>query len=183
MMFRWHPQQVQAAIKRGVRQGLKEVGILVANEMKRSMIDGRRIAGHKITRMKWVTKGKAVWSHAARDSEGKTFGGEMREVQLTERMQKKTRTTTKTSWIASPPGLPPGIRTGTLRNRSTYKVVAWNRIQVGGWAKYALGLEMGTRKMAARPFIRPALAKIGPRIQGIINASVQRELRALGGAA
>lgn len=59
----------------------------------------------------------------------------------------------------SPVGEPPGVDTGNLKN----SVVANRRgkvwvVQVG--ADYGADLEYGTRKMGARPFVRPAVRRV-----------------------
>lgn len=60
----------------------------------------------------------------------------------------------------SSPGQPPGVDTGTLKN----SVVAVPRgrktwvVNIG--AEYGLALEYGTRNMAARPFVLPAINRM-----------------------
>lgn len=61
---------------------------------------------------------------------------------------------------ASRPGEPPAPDTGTLRN-SIRTIDTSNakriRVRVGTAVKYAPWLEFGTRRMAPRPFMRPAM--------------------------
>ncbi len=69
----------------------------------------------------------------------------------------------------SKPGEPPAIQTGTLRRAMTYEVgkdIQGPVARVGPMStlgekslKYARFLEFGTRKMRARPFLRPAFAR------------------------
>lgn len=59
----------------------------------------------------------------------------------------------------SPVGSPPGVDTGNLKN----SVVAVKRgkdwvVLVG--APYGVALEYGTRRMGARPFVRPAIRRV-----------------------
>lgn len=74
---------------------------------------------------------------------------------------------------ASAPGDPPTVRTGRLRrgiqmarpnrNRAAPRV-GW---RIGINVKYAPFLEFGTRRMRARPFVKPVLKKmqtLGPRM-------------------
>src|SRR5689334_22411662 len=61
--------------------------------------------------------------------------------------------------VPSSPGNPPAVRTGQLRDSITYGRVAallWAVYAGDSKAYYAPFLEYGTRKMAARPFMRPA---------------------------
>jgi phage gpG-like protein len=61
---------------------------------------------------------------------------------------------------ASAPGNPPAVDTGRLRASLTHEVeTSGTRVTLrfGTNVKYGLYLELGTRKMAARPFIRPTL--------------------------
>lgn len=64
----------------------------------------------------------------------------------------------------SPPGEPPGIVTGFLRaSIYQYKPEEEQRAIVAA-AEYAGDLEFGTRKMPARPFMRPAAARLAEEI-------------------
>lgn len=93
----------------------------------------------------------------------------------------------------SVPGEPPGLRTGGLRlsynwqhdketpSRSTLSVGS-DRATVqpikGRQVDYAKYLEYGTRKMAARPHLRPAMALVTPLIGPTLNAACQAAQRA-----
>jgi len=78
----------------------------------------------------------------------------------------------------STPGSPPGVRTGSLRRsfttRPAKRIGSRVVLALGTNTKYARPLEYGTRKMAARPFMRPALNDPNAR------ASLQRRLAASG---
>jgi HK97 gp10 family phage protein len=55
----------------------------------------------------------------------------------------------------------PNVRTGRLRASITWRVGEDNRsvyADVGSNVEYAVYVEMGTGRMAARPFLRPALS-------------------------
>jgi len=70
--------------------------------------------------------------------------------------------------IASAPGQPPAVDTGRLRASITHEVCKEsNQIigLVGTNVEYAPHLEFGTNKMAARPFLRPALFNNIPEIK------------------
>jgi len=68
----------------------------------------------------------------------------------------------------SKPGEPPRKQTGHLR-----RSVAWERAglvaRVGTNVRYGRWLELGTRKMAARPWLRRALAECQAQIQAILS--------------
>ena len=63
----------------------------------------------------------------------------------------------------SSPGQPPGRVTGNLQSR-TFKRVEHRPgidiVVVGNDAEYASALEFGTRTMAPRPYLRPALNRL-----------------------
>lgn len=60
---------------------------------------------------------------------------------------------------ASAPGEPPSSDTGALLNSISHKVDVEQTVfvRIGSDKKYAIWLELGTRYMAPRPFLRPAL--------------------------
>lgn len=55
----------------------------------------------------------------------------------------------------SSPGNPPGVDTGTLRASMRWKSEGKLRWVIHDQVEYGAYLEMGTEKMAARPFISP----------------------------
>jgi hypothetical protein len=65
----------------------------------------------------------------------------------------------------SPAGEPPGVDTGNLKNsvqaNATLDPLTWV-LDVGAF--YAVMLEYGTLRMAARPFVRPALDRVPGRL-------------------
>jgi HK97 gp10 family phage protein len=65
---------------------------------------------------------------------------------------------------ASAPGEAPAIDTGALRN----SVRAQRKADLEWWVttnEYAAYLEYGTRRMAPRPFLRPAVEKVTPAFE------------------
>jgi hypothetical protein len=68
----------------------------------------------------------------------------------------------------SRPGEPPRARTAWLKGHVQYeleKETLSARVGVGLAARYGLYLELGTRKMAARPWLFSTLKKILPQLQ------------------
>lgn len=79
---------------------------------------------------------------------------------------------------ASAPGEAPASDTGTLVGRITTN---YDRLPelvgvVGAHTDYAAYLEYGTKKMAARPFMRPALANKRAEIKETISRAIRAEI-------
>lgn len=64
---------------------------------------------------------------------------------------------------ASAPGDPPAVDTGRLRQSITALKIGPGHWRVGTNVKYAIFLEFGTRRIAPRPFVRTAVAKVKQR--------------------
>lgn len=60
----------------------------------------------------------------------------------------------------SPPGQPPAVQTGRLRASIAWGFVGPQVARVGTNVKYAPALELGTKYMAPRPFLRPAIDRL-----------------------
>ena len=73
----------------------------------------------------------------------------------------------------SPEGQPPGVVTGFLKNSIYTKKIRERLYEVRAGAEYAVHLEFGTSRMAARPFWRPALARIVGKIPAYFKAVVK----------
>ena len=82
---------------------------------------------------------------------------------------------------ASAPGQFPAADTGELHTGITHAEASAPqgviRVEVGANAPYALALELGTSKMAPRPFMAPALSENTPAIRNDIAAAVRRGSR------
>ena len=79
------------------------------------------------------------------------------------------------------PGMPPHLRTGTLRRSVRIENVEPMRVTmaVGGegtMAPYAAYLEFGTSEMEPRPFVVPILERIAPETPNIIAEEINSEL-------
>jgi hypothetical protein len=89
--------------------------------------------------------------------------------------------------VASYPGMPPAVDTGTLRNSwqagfNSPAVAPYGtsaiRMRVGSGVKYAAFLERGTRRMRPRPYLRPVVDgfrdRAGPIVERAVDASLTR---------
>jgi len=88
--------------------------------------------------------------------------------------------------IPSRPGEPPNEDTGALRRSIETRIVASAdvptvHVEAGGpIAPYAVYLENGTSKMAARPFMRPATEKNRAEVVSRVSAAVRLTIRSGG---
>jgi hypothetical protein len=81
----------------------------------------------------------------------------------------------------SAPGEPPAKRTGTLGRSIDQETLERRRGRgrefigrVGTNVKYGFWLELGTRKMAARPYLRPALRAKSKMLPGFLRRAWNR---------
>ena len=81
---------------------------------------------------------------------------------------------------ASAPGEAPAQDLGGLSMSIAVSVPLSDRraVELVADAPYAVHLEYGTRKMAARPFMRPAVDKVLPKAEKIVRAYVDAALKA-----
>ena len=73
----------------------------------------------------------------------------------------------------SAPGTPPNNDTAVLANNIEAALVRPLKVEVSSNAPYAAALEFGTSKMAERPYMRPAVAKVraeGGVVKEIVSA-------------
>ena len=78
---------------------------------------------------------------------------------------------------ASAPGQPPMSDTGYLANRITFDRLGDLTAVVGTKVEYAVHLEYGTERMAARPFFRPAVERMRPKYIGKLEDIIRRAAR------
>ena len=79
---------------------------------------------------------------------------------------------------ASAPGEPPRKRTGTLQKSIAHEVERESNAivaRVGTKVDYGRYLEFGTRKMAARPYLQPALTEYLPKFHAIVMTDLRRK--------
>jgi len=62
------------------------------------------------------------------------------------------------------------VRTGNLRNSIHTWVEGPRQVAVGTFVHYAPYVEFGTRRMAARPYLRPAADAVAQRMSDLVAA-------------
>jgi len=67
----------------------------------------------------------------------------------------------------SAPGEPPAVQYGHLLRSIVWENIGQLARRVGTNIEYGLGLELGKRNMAARPFLRPAFDQCKERIRAL----------------
>jgi HK97 gp10 family phage protein len=117
--------------------------------------------------MKW--HGKEVLDSARNEVERAIARGTILVQNRVGQLLNQASGPTKTNPTAQPslPGEPPHKRTGTLARSiesETFRIGDQFVGRVGTNLKYGAYLEFGTRKMAPRPYLRPALDELRPQI-------------------
>ena len=79
--------------------------------------------------------------------------------------------------VPSRPGEPPNQDTGVLAGNIEALQEGPLRAVASSNAPYSQPLEFGTSKMAARPFMRPAAAKVKPKVQKLVAQAVSKAIR------
>ena len=95
------------------------------------------------------------------------------------RSRARRRRLAKFVYQASLPGQPPRKRSGALQKSVTSQVTRGDgvvRIKIGSAVQYARYLELGTKRMRPRPWLKSGVAEIAPRLQRDFVASLKRAL-------
>lgn len=81
--------------------------------------------------------------------------------------------------VVSAPGQPPNADTRDLDSKIDTVLVSQNppTVRISAYSGHAVPLEYGTSKMAARPFMRPAVARNRDEVSRRISAAVQITMR------
>lgn len=79
--------------------------------------------------------------------------------------------------VPSRPGEPPNRDTGVLSGNIEATQEGPLRAIASSNAPYSQELEFGTSKMAARPFMKPAAAKVRPLVQKLVADAVAKAIR------
>jgi len=79
--------------------------------------------------------------------------------------------------VPSRPGEPPNADTHRLADNIETVQVSPLRVEVSSNAPYAAALELGTSKMADRPYMRPAVAKKRKEVTALVRRAVNKIAR------
>lgn len=80
--------------------------------------------------------------------------------------------------IASRPGDPPNANTGKLELSGEVRLrKSEKRVEVAFTAPHALAMEVGTRNVLARPYLRPASQKHKSKLALLVVQSINRAMR------
>lgn len=79
--------------------------------------------------------------------------------------------------VPSAPGEPPNRDTGTLQAHIETTQPAPLRVEVSSSAPYAVELEAGTSKMAARPYMAPASRRKKKEVVELVQQAVNRAVK------
>lgn len=82
--------------------------------------------------------------------------------------------------VASKPGEPPNANYRTLDGNIEAVQVGPFKVEVSSNAPYSIHLEYGTSRMAARPFMGPAIAQSREQVENIINSAVSEAVKSAG---
>lgn len=78
--------------------------------------------------------------------------------------------------VASQPGYPPNVDTGALRGTIRQQRINAHERWVMDGMEYGVYLEIGTERIAPRPFMRPAFDRIIAQVMGGMGDALGREL-------
>lgn len=129
---------------------------------------------------KW-NGGRAVQRIKAGAREGASHAADI----YIDTVKKLIRDTSKSGEVyrgiqASAPGEPPAVRTGRLLNGFKAQInntTSGLSVRITNSAPYAAMLEYGTKKMAPRPFMRPALEKARPAIINAVAEAIRKAVK------
>lgn len=76
--------------------------------------------------------------------------------------------------VASSPGEPPNADTHHLDRNIVTEVKGPLTVEVQSNASYSAALEYGTKNMAERPFMRPAVKRTAPKVAGLISIEIKK---------
>lgn len=76
--------------------------------------------------------------------------------------------------VPSLPGEPPNEDTGVLRTHIETTQVAPLKVEVSSNARYAVALEVGTSRMAARPYMAPATRAKRKEVVALVRQAVNQ---------
>lgn len=149
----WHGDRVRRQIEAEVDRRLKACGQVGADHAKTLIsVDGTgRALSAKVT---------LADLRAASGNKNVEVSGKIRKGALVY------------NWAPSRPGEPPRVQRGRLRASVAYEV-AEQVARIGTNVKYGRILELGSSKMAPRPWLRRMLVEMTPTFRAILTAPIR----------
>jgi HK97 gp10 family phage protein len=92
-------------------------------------------------------------------------------------LPEETPMLSQAQWVAKRAREYAAVDTGYMRGHTVAKKTGPNTAQVNSTAPYAEFQEFGTRKMAAQPFLRPALADAAMELPELSTKEINRDIR------
>ena len=141
---------------------LKQIAKLVADRLEAAAVYLQNAVREEVS---LTGVGFAAFGHTRLERQFTTRGG--KSVQILKRYKKRQRIY---GFVRSRPGEPPRKQTGHLRRSITHETDRANLVaRVGTNLSYARALELGTGRMAARPFLRSTMTRVLPQLKQIVN--------------
>ena len=171
MAMVWSGDKAEKRLRLWTRRNVSDAVLIVERLVKLSMKKGGRAVGGDlesvgISRISQFSglRGKRNVQSSARYIDTKT-GKRVKKSEIEKRMR-------KTGSFRSKPGEVPWVQSNRLRGSITTEMHPTIPLgRVGTNVVYGKYLEFGTRRMAPRPFMRPALKKAIPIIQARLAKS------------
>lgn len=169
MSLQWYGPEIERQIMAEMRSRIRACVLLVANHAKRLVSTegtGKRSQASRRIRT-WKNGAGLVAGVQTRTLAGgkkQTWHG---------RYHRKSKGTLIYGKAPSKPGDPPHLQKGRLRGSIAWELVSQLVGRVGTNLKYGRALELGTSKMAARPWLRRALAEMQDKINRILGAPIK----------
>ena len=164
-MLKWRGNEVMKAIRKDARNKVLQAALLTEAAIKSSMRLGGRTSSGMLAKQERTYKGGSRKGQSILTKTGK---------QSYSRIDPVTgEKAGKINSFRSKPGEIPRVQTGDLRRSYTHELHKVLPIaRVGTNLKYAKWLEFGTRKMAPRPHVWPAVIKLRPTYKKVFGVKV-----------
>jgi hypothetical protein len=142
-------------------------GAPLQDKLHREMVKRLRVASEKLRRRVVVKVGVSGWGFSA---SGKMAGHRVSKARVMPANKKRDLGVRSVGYWPSRPGEPPHADTGLLKRSIFYTVHAsYLNAIIGTNLKYGVPLEIGSDRMAARPYLRPALAEAQGELRAILT--------------
>ena len=144
-MLIWHGEKIKGKMRRGTFEALRDVALATESAAKGLMKGGGRTESGEVAYGAYSLKtGRGLASSGYDPATGR-------------------KGLSKINTFRSKPGEPPRVQTGTLRRGITHELSRTVPVaRVGTNVEYGKFLELGTRLVQPRPFMRPAVLMVKP---------------------